>query len=68
MSILFEAALDEVITILESEDSTIPFSRVETAVSGWFGSKADSKLADKLESEIPCLAAQHQYIETFATY
>ena len=60
------------ISILD-ESSTIQFSRLETTVSGWFGGK-DTRLADKLESETPCLAcaslvrAEAQYIDTFADY
>jgi hypothetical protein len=74
VSILFEAALDEVINTLEKENSPFEFSKLETAVSGWFGGKANTRLADKLESEIPCLAcaslceAETRYIGTFAKY
>ncbi len=73
VSILFEAALDEVINLLELEDSTVQFSRLETTVSGWFDGK-NTRLADKLESGTPCLAcaslvrAEAQYIDTFADY
>lgn len=75
VSILFEAALDEMITILDGEETAVHLSRLETTVSGWFGSKSgDSRLADRLEPEIACLActslakSEAQYLETFATY
>jgi hypothetical protein len=74
VSFLFEAALDEVINILKSENSPFQFSKLETAVSGWFGSKGDNRLADRLEPEIPCLACaslietENRYIGTFAAY
>lgn len=74
VSILFEAALDGVLDILESENSPLQLSRLETAVSGWFGGKADTRLADKLEPETPCPAcvslckSETQYLGTFAEY
>ncbi|MCL4250388.1 MAG: hypothetical protein KJ065_19715 [Anaerolineae bacterium] len=74
VSILFEAALDAVLEILESENSPFQLSRLETVVSGWFGAKGDTRLAGKLEPEIPCPAcvslckSEALYIETFAEY
>ena len=74
VSILFEAALDEVINILESENSSSQFRRLETAVSGRFSGKGNSILADKLDSKIPCLVctslaeAEARYLTTFAKY
>ncbi|MBE2271514.1 MAG: hypothetical protein IAE80_24995 [Anaerolinea sp.] len=67
VSILFEAVLDEVIDLLDSDSSASP-------VGGWFGSKGLARLPDKLETETPCLAcaslckSETQYVETFATY
>ncbi|MBN8635872.1 MAG: hypothetical protein J0M07_11160 [Anaerolineae bacterium] len=74
VSILFEAVLDEVLDLLDSENATVPISRLETAVGGWLGGKGPTKLADKLEPETPCLAcvslctSENQYVETLATY
>lgn len=74
ISILFEAALDGVLEILESENSSFQLPRLETTVSGWFGAKGDTRLADKLEPEIPCpvcvslCKSESSYIETFAEY
>lgn len=74
VSILFEAALDEVINILESENTTVGLARLETVVNRWLGDKSKTGLADKLEPEIPCLAcvslceAEARYLSTFAQY
>jgi hypothetical protein len=71
VSILCEAALDEVIS-LDSENSPFHRSKLGTTLSNWFG--GDTRLADKLEPEIPCPAcdslriAETQYIATFAEY
>ena len=74
VSILFEAALDEVINLVESENQKFQSTKLETAVSGWFGDKGDDQLADKLEPEIPCPVcvslreAENRYIGTFAQH
>lgn len=74
VSFLFEAALDELINILESENSTPQLSGLEIVVKHWLGGKGETGLADKLEPEIPCLAcaslceAEARYLSTFAQY
>lgn len=74
VSFLFEAALDEVISILETEHPTSGETSLETVISGWLGGKGRNSLADKLKPQISCLAcdslceAEARYLSTFAQY